>query len=251
MTGMPGVSDASFQIKGSVVTVVVLELLGDSTLSLAEELAEKIRQAPQLLLQSPVVFNLEKFSGPAQNLDLMNLLAQCRELGLQPIGFRGGERFAAEISATGLAVLPASAGRGMPASSAQRPATREEVAEKAAASSADKSPEVSRGSKLVTIPVRSGQQVYARDSDLIVMSQVSEGAEVLADGSIHIYGGLRGRALAGVRGDTEARIFCQRMEAELLSIAGNFMLSDDLPEDMHKQAVQVYLEDEKLCLEPL
>jgi septum site-determining protein MinC len=83
------------------------------------------------------------------------------------------------------------------------------------------------------------------------MSQVSEGAEVLADGSIHIYGGLRGRALAGVRGDTEARIFCQRMEAELLSIAGNFMLSDDLPEDMHKQAVQVYLEDEKLCLEPL
>ncbi len=247
MTGKPEVSEPSFQIKGSVVTVVVLELLGDSTLTLTQELAEKIHQAPQLLLHSPVVFNLEKFSGQAQNLDLTALLAQCRELGLQPIGFRGGERFASEISATGLAVLPASAGRGTPARSAERPAAEEQ----AVSSNADKAPERVRGSKLVTQPVRSGQQIYARDSDLIVMSQVSEGAEVLADGSIHIYGGLRGRALAGVRGDTDARIFCQRMEAELLSVAGNFMLSDDMPEAMNKQSVQIYLEGEKLCLDPL
>ena len=88
-------------------------------------------------------------------------------------------------------------------------------------------------------------------ADLIVMSQVSEGAEVLADGNIHIYGGLRGRALAGVKGDEAARIFCHSMEAELLSIAGNFLLSEDFQEQFLKQPVQVYLKDEGLCIDPL
>lgn len=110
-----------------------------------------------------------------------------------------------------------------------------------------------RPTKLVTQPVRSGQQIYAQGADLIIMSQVSEGAEVLADGHIHVYGTLRGRALAGVNGDTSARIFCRSLEAELLSVAGNFVLSEDLRSraEVWKQPTQVFLHDETLKVEAL
>jgi septum site-determining protein MinC len=105
---------------------------------------------------------------------------------------------------------------------------------------------VHRPSKVITRPIRSGQQVYAEGSDLIVMAAVSEGAEILADGHIHVYGPLRGRALAGVRGDVQARIFCQSLEAELVSVAGNFKLSDSLRELTWKAPAQVYLLDDTL-----
>ena len=83
------------------------------------------------------------------------------------------------------------------------------------------------------------------------MAPVSEGAELLADGNIHVYAGLRGRALAGVQGDESARIFCQSMEAELLSVAGHFVLSDDFRDELWRKPVQVYLESGDLSLEPL
>ncbi|NIB39235.1 septum site-determining protein MinC [Pseudomaricurvus alkylphenolicus] len=101
-------------------------------------------------------------------------------------------------------------------------------------------------SKIITTPVRSGQQVYAAGGDLIVMSSVSAGAEILADGNIHVYGALRGRALAGVRGDSKARIFCQSLEAELISIAGSFKLDEDLRGELWKKPAQASLSDEAL-----
>jgi septum site-determining protein MinC len=105
--------------------------------------------------------------------------------------------------------------------------------------------------KVITTPVRSGQQIYAAGGDLVVLAAVSAGAELLADGNIHVYGALRGRALAGVKGNTEARIFCQSLEAELISIAGYFKLNEDLRETQWKQSVQAYLTDETLNIEPL
>jgi septum site-determining protein MinC len=177
------------------------------------------------------------------------MLEQCRELGLQPIGFRGGDQFGKAIAATGLARLPAATGRSSVSREVESPSSPSQTV--TGKPPAEAEPAVHRCSKLVTQPVRSGQQIYAQEADLIVMSQVSEGAEVLADGNIHVYGGLRGRALAGVRGDTSARIFCQRMEAELLSVAGNFILSDDMRDELRKKPVQVYLQGDDLCLEPL
>ena len=100
--------------------------------------------------------------------------------------------------------------------------------------------------KIVTEPVRSGQQIYAPDGDLIVINQVSPGSELLADGSIHIYGPLRGRALAGVNGNTEARIFCHSLEAELVSVAGSFKVSEDIEQEAWKVATQVFIKDERL-----
>ncbi|MBR9911749.1 MAG: septum site-determining protein MinC, partial [Gammaproteobacteria bacterium] len=107
------------------------------------------------------------------------------------------------------------------------------------------------GNKIITTPIRSGQQVYAAGGDLIVLAAVSTGAEVLADGNIHIYGALRGRALAGVRGDTSARIFCQSLEAELISIAGDFKLHEDFRGQWWKKPVQVSLTDDILAIEAL
>ena len=99
--------------------------------------------------------------------------------------------------------------------------------------------------------MRSGQQVYAEGSDLVITAAVSEGAEVLADGNIHVYGTLRGRALAGVKGNTQARVFCQSLDAELISIAGQFIMHDKVKTSCWKQPAQIYLEDESLHIEPI
>ncbi len=105
--------------------------------------------------------------------------------------------------------------------------------------------------QLLRRPVRSGQQVYARDTDLIIMGQVGPGAEVIADNHIHVYGPLRGRALCGVSGNTEARIFCQSLEAELVSVAGNYRVLESIPEDLRGKPAQIWLDDERLNIEPL
>ena len=101
-------------------------------------------------------------------------------------------------------------------------------------------------------PLRSGQQVYAKGRDLIVLAMVNAGAEVIADGHIHIYGTLRGKAIAGARGNTQARIFAQAMEPELISIAGIYRTTETaLPENVAGKPAQVRLEGEKLIIEPL
>src|SRR5262249_49661583 len=102
--------------------------------------------------------------------------------------------------------------------------------------------------RLVTQPIRSGTQIYARGSDLIVTAAVSPGAEIIADGNIHVYGALRGRALAGAAGDGDARIFCTRLEAELVSIAGHYLVSEQLPAEQQGFSVQIALVDERLTI---
>ena len=101
----------------------------------------------------------------------------------------------------------------------------------------------------MTKPVRSGQQIYARGGDLVIATSVSEGAEVLADGHIHIYGALRGRALAGATGDTEARIYCRRFEPDLVAIAGCYKVADAIEEGVRSRAVAVRLDNDNLSIE--
>ena len=109
-----------------------------------------------------------------------------------------------------------------------------------------------RQTLVVEKPIRTGQQVYAENADLIVLGLVNEGAEVIADGHIHIYAPLRGRALAGASGDQNARIFAQSMQAELVSIAGIYRTFDQqLPPHLHRQAVQIYLQKERLAIAAL
>ncbi|MBT2746894.1 septum site-determining protein MinC, partial [Lysobacter sp. ISL-42] len=100
-------------------------------------------------------------------------------------------------------------------------------------------------------PVRSGQQIYADNRDLTVLTTVGAGAEVIADGSVHIYGPLRGRALAGAQGNTKARIFCREFHAELVAIAGHYKVLEDIPKELRGKAVQIWLEDEQIKIAAL
>jgi septum site-determining protein MinC len=106
-------------------------------------------------------------------------------------------------------------------------------------------------SLLVTEPVRSGQQIFAERGDLVVVTSVSPGAELIAHGNIHVYGALRGRALAGVHGDNTARIFCETLDAELIAIAGLYKLSDAIDPSLRRRRVQAFLEEGTLRVEPL
>jgi septum site-determining protein MinC len=104
---------------------------------------------------------------------------------------------------------------------------------------------------VVRQPVRSGQVIYAQRCDLIVLAPVNPGAQVIADGHIHVYGSLRGRALAGAQGRSDARVFCLSLEAELVSIAGEYLLADQIPADRRAAPTQLYLEDGRFCVQPL
>ena len=233
-----------FQLKGSVVTTFILELYQYSFDEFTQQLKDKISQAPMFFEQSPIVINLDKIDDEVTDIDLNELLKVCRESGLQPMAFKCTQpRFLDAIKSTGLTLL---------SDTASRPTTREQVATESKTLTVD--PEsidkvAHHKSKVISRPVRSGQQVYAEGGDLIILSQVSEGAEVLADGNIHVYGNLRGRALAGVKGDTSARVFCKNMDAELISIAGVFMLGDALREKVWNEPAQVYLDEQILHVE--
>ena len=128
------------------------------------------------------------------------------------------------------------------------PAAGSAPAEPAAAATASPPPAPGCAGQMHLQPVRSGQQVYAQGRDLTLCAPVGAGAEVIADGSVHVYGALRGRALAGAQGDTSARIFCREFRAELVAIAGHYKVMEEIPADLHGKPVQVWLENDKLLL---
>jgi septum site-determining protein MinC len=245
-----------FQLKGSNVTSIVLELNRYPASEFLPQLLEKVEQAPQFFQQSAIVISLERLESAEIPCDLRPLIDDCRKAGLQPMAFKGGDSSYSEaITATGLPSLPASSGRNelldlSSKSSGEARAVVERVVETRIETIIEEKL-VQRPSKVIDKPVRGGQQIYAEGADLIVLAQVSEGAEVLADGHIHIYAPLRGRALAGVKGDQTARIFCQQLEAELVSIAGVFMLSEELKDKAWKKAAQVYFSEEQLNIASL
>lgn len=245
-----------FQLKGSNVTSIVLELNQYPSQQFLPQLQDKVEQAPQFFQQSAIVISLERLQGVDVELDFSRLIEDCRAVGLQPMAFKGGDILLEQaIAATGLPWLPANSGRNelidfAPKSQPEPQTVVEHVVETRVETVIEEKL-IQRPSKVVDRPVRGGQQIYAEGADLIVLAQVSEGAEVLADGHIHIYAPLRGRALAGVKGDQTARIFCQQLEAELVSVAGIFMLSEELKDKAWKKAAQVYFSGEQLNIAPL
>jgi septum site-determining protein MinC len=251
--------DVSFQLKGSALTVVVLALVDYKPETLAVELKEKIDEAPHFFVNSPVLISFERLANPQDCIALIEsaapLVEICRALDLQPLGFTAvPNELLVSVQATGLAILPKPSERALKfpvKESSKKIEVAAEALVKTVIETVIEERLVQRLSKVVTRPVRSGQQIYAEGADLIVLAQVSEGAEVLADGNIHIYGSLRGRALAGVRGDETARIFCQQLDAELVSIAGNFVLHDVLPKELIKKPAQIFLQGEKVLIESL
>ncbi|UTW07245.1 septum site-determining protein MinC [Pseudomonas benzenivorans] len=227
--------DPVFQLKGSMLAITVLELAHNDLERLDQQLTEKVAQAPQFFSNTPLVLALDKLPEGEGNLDLAALMALCRRHGLRTLAVRASrEDDIAAADALDLPVLPPSGARERLLEPA--PKAPEKPAE----------PEL-KPSKIITSPVRGGQQVYAQGGDLIVLAPVSAGAELLADGNIHVYAPMRGRALAGIKGNSQARIFCQQMGAEMLSIAGHYKVAEDLRRDpLWGDAVHVSLSGDVL-----
>jgi septum site-determining protein MinC len=226
-------------VQGALFTVMVVRagMLCDP--AFAYELAQQVERSPRFFQDAPVVLDLKGADGFADSAEFTGAAALLREHTLTLIGVQNAEPTQlAAAAAAGLASFAPS-----PAQSGRR-AARPEAA--AAPVPAVQPPRAA--ARLVTTPVRSGTQIYARGIDLIVTASVSPGAELVADGNIHVYGPLRGRALAGASGDTGARIFCSRLEAELVSIAGNYLVSDQLPPELRGFPVQIALVDDRLTV---
>ncbi|WP_051299130.1 septum site-determining protein MinC [Marinobacterium litorale] len=247
-----------FRFKNARVSLNELILLDYEPDRLHHDLAEHAGRLPSLFRQMPILINLEQLPDDVALPSLEQLLGICRENALNPVGIRGNSRYdSALIAELGLADF-GSGGREKTAAPAESepveavaPAEPESEPAQAEPESAEVPHATGGQTRLITAPVRSGQQIYAAGGDLIVLSSVGAGAEVMADGNIHIYGPLRGRAMAGVKGNSEARIFCQSLEAELVSIAGYFKTSEDLMSDHWKQPVQAWLSGTKLDTAPL
>lgn len=203
---------------------------------LADVLRQRLAEAPELLAGAAVLLDFERMPGLAG--DAARSIAQtAREAGLKPVGLtdgEGGRRLAAELD---LALIAAPSAR--PRGRAEPAPTGSESGVRAETST----------SRIVEGMVRSGQQIYAPGGDLVVLGSVGAGAELVADGHVHVYGSLRGRALAGARGDASARVFCLDFRAELVAIAGHYRLFDDEQRRLDGGPVQCRLDGEALRVE--
>ena len=225
--------------------------------ALCDELERRVRSAPQLFSRAAVVLDLSHLLELPDDGTVDALLEAVRSAGMLPVGLAyGTSEVEALAQRMGLPLIakfraayePADGGSIAPPAPAQaEPVRRAEPARSEPAPPA----EPTLGAQLYEGTVRSGQQVYARDRDLVVTGAIANGAEVIADGSIHVYGGLRGRAMAGAQGDEKARIFVSDFRAELVAIAGHYRVFEQIPKDLEGQSVRCWLEGEKLLIAKL
>jgi septum site-determining protein MinC len=214
-------------VQGALFTVMVIRAVMLRDPEFERELARQIARSPRFFQHAPVVLDLRGVDNFTDPDEFETARDKLRALTLTMVGVQNAQP--AQLEAAAAAGLAGFA----PNASTQ---SREAV------------PAASPKARVVSEPVRSGTQIYARGSDLIVTAAVSPGAELIADGNIHIYGVLRGRALAGASGDAAARIFCTRLEAELVSIAGRYLVSEQLPPDARSFPVQIALVDDQLTI---
>ncbi len=269
-------TETCFRMKGTTLTSIVLEIIDFDPDVFESQLEAKVASAPQFFTRSSLIIHLQKTLS-ATEFEL--LIALCRRLQLQPMAVKGDvAELRPVINDLGLADISQSKTSDSDINTSTDDAANQAEARQTGAKQAEvgkntgnhnktssasqvnySAPEVEatpvvpvlKPAKVIMRPVRSGQQVYAEGSDLVVTASVSEGAELLADGNIHVYGTLRGRALAGVKGNNNARVFCQSLDAELVSIAGQFIMHDTVKGECWKKPAQIYLEEDTLRIEAL
>lgn len=242
---MDGLQSPALELRSSTFFAPVLVLHSNDMNAISQRLQEKIASAPDFFKNSSLLFDLSELNKNNKEMDVPALVTLLRGLDLLPVGMRGGNSFQ-ESQALALSI-PVDFSRSNGAVLLEQQNKPDTLLE----SQVTVIREVSYApAMLVTQPVRSGQRLYAT-GDLIILTQVSAGAEIMAEGNIHVYNTLRGRALAGVQGDTAARLFCLDLQAELVSIAGVYKTSEDLKENAKKKPVQVYLQDQALIVKAL
>lgn len=260
---MAAVIEPACDLRIGQVGVATLKLRRLDIDEIRAEMDAKVRAAPQLLARAAVIVDLNTFADMPDSAQARALMQALRDAGVLPVGLTYGSsavealsrelslplfsRFRANYEQDGVQPAPAGAAASAP----------EPVAAPARSHStpvAEATPPTMAapgGLRLHEGHVRSGQQIYARGQDLTIVGSVGAGAEVIADGNIHIYGALRGRALAGAAGDDKARVFCREFLAELVAVAGHYRVLDDAPANLHGKALQIRLDGEKLLFEPL
>lgn len=271
--GPQGASVAPFQVRGRFFTAIVLQVARAPDAAFFAALDTMLAQTPHFYANAPFVLDLERAADIGPTFDFINLAREMRNRKVTLIGVQNGsiEQNKAALHAglitlpSGTDVLPDHRKGGAAPSEPKAKAEplkpdpqggeskkasdsgRKEARPREAASVA-----YSAGTALlVTEPVRSGQQIFAERGDLVVVASVSAGAELIARGNIHVYGTLRGRALAGVHGDNAARIFCESLDAELIAIAGLYKLSDAVDPSLRGRRVQAFLDGGTLRVDAL
>ena len=229
-------SNTPIELKGSSFTLSVVHLHDAKPEVIRQALEDKIAQAPAFLKHAPIVINVSDLNSPVNWPQLQKVIVAT---GLRIVGVSGchDSELKAEIERAGLPLL--TEGKEKAPRTAPTPVSAAPIATPVTKT------------RLIDAPVRSGQRIYAPDCDLIVTSHVSAGAELIADGNIHVYGMMRGRALAGASGAQDAQIFCTHLTAELVSIAGEYWLSDRIPADFYGKAARLRLADNALTIQPL
>jgi len=216
-----------FQLKADFLPITILRLVRLEMDLLQSQLENITLKAPQYFANAPIIVDFSALNETSEQMDVKQICALLRQYQMQPI-----------------------ASRGLPEQKILPNLT--EIVQKSAPvkTKAKETPSVI--TKIITKPVRAGTQIYAKDSDLIVLSSVNAGAEVIADGNIHVYGPLRGRALAGTNGNSDARIFCKQLEAELVSIAGHYLVKEQMKgHTVQEGLVQIFLVNNELAIEVL
>jgi septum site-determining protein MinC len=274
-----GWRQAAFELKGTMAPLTVMRLQTVDLMLIERQLRRKIAERPQMFHYAPVLLDLALLEEPGA-LSVSALVSLMRGHKLVPVGaINAPEAFGPTLAAAGLGLLPSTTAtaklrvpdadgreaegreaeleraeehrkrRATPPARAAEPVTPPPASPPIVAAPppptplpAAVAPAAHGGPMVITKPVRSGQVVYAQNNDLVVLAPVNPGAQVMADGHVHIYAPLRGRAVAGAQGLPGARIFCQKLEAELVAIADAYVMADEIPVKLRGKAVQVFLE---------
>jgi septum site-determining protein MinC len=251
-----------FELEGMVSTITVLRLLTDDLAAVESALRDKVEQMPGFFLDAPVALDLSALEGtdeepegedpkPRREVSFAKLVNMLNQLKFVPVGVRYlREARRQEARDAGLGILRGTGKRPGKAKAEAKAAEAQAAADdrrtgderRKDAAVALQTPAVQPSALVLKLPLRSGQVVYAEQCDAISLSNVNAGAELIADGNIHVYGALRGRALAGAHGNEEARIFVRSLEADLIAIAGCYLRADEIPDHLRGKPAQVFLD---------
>ena len=260
MSTNPTNTTTVLEFKSSTFFAPILILFNNDIATIELSLQEKIRLAPDFFKNSPLMIDVSELNKQNHKIDIVGIAQVLRKIGLFPVGLRGGNEQQNNQARSLFIPIDTVRANDSPMSFGKTQEEEEEATKQPAQPKQEPTEALvapiapvassSVATTLITHPVRSGQRVYAA-GDLIILSQVSAGAEIMAEGNIHVYNTLRGRALAGVQGKTDARIFCFDLQAELISIAGDYKTSEDLNKQIRKKPVQIYLQDHALIIQEI
>jgi septum site-determining protein MinC len=245
-------------------TLLSLQINSIDQEAISLALKNKVQQAPGFFKDTPIIIDLSLVEH-MDELDTKALLSTIAEHNLLAIAARVSDKESIAARNIELPVLDVGPGKSTAKICVDKKDTDEADTDKASPTTAstEKEPENDTtpsaqfidlpitGPTIITRPVRSGQQVYAQGGELVILAQTGAGAELIADSNIHVYGPLRGRALCGVTGNTKARIFCRSLEAELVSVAGNYKQLEEIPAELKGKPAQIWLDGDKLIIEAL